>query len=182
MILSLVEVNYSCVKCAASQLQPGKSLGSSSNNQSINHFKWYRFAILTSPKRHRISLTAPIQPRKPINIVTAPTPTRMYAPVFNKDEEVSVGTRKCTLLATKWRKRICAFIDSRKGRRTELMLCKRTVPDQENLNSVTCYFMNVSTELSSLSHPHLQDRNRVCRCSRYNDESKEKRQQSGFWI
>lgn len=46
--------------------------------------------LLTSPKRQRISLTAPTQPRNPINMVRAPTPVRIYAPTFEVVDEVSV--------------------------------------------------------------------------------------------
>lgn len=48
---------------------------------------------LTRAKRHRISLTAPRQPRKPISMVRAPTPMRMYAPFFREGDEVSVRAR-----------------------------------------------------------------------------------------
>ena len=49
---------------------------------------------LTRPKRHRISLTAPRQPRNPISMVRAPMPMRMYAPVFKEGEDISVEARR----------------------------------------------------------------------------------------
>lgn len=49
---------------------------------------------LTRPKRHRISLTAPRQPRNPISMVRAPTPMRMYAPVFREGDDISVRARR----------------------------------------------------------------------------------------
>uniref|UniRef100_A0A2D4FN38 Uncharacterized protein n=1 Tax=Micrurus corallinus TaxID=54390 RepID=A0A2D4FN38_MICCO len=50
-----------------------------------------------SPKRQRISLTAPTQPRNPINMVKAPTPVRMYAATFKVDDEVCRTEMKLVL-------------------------------------------------------------------------------------
>ena len=46
-------------------------------------------AALTSPSRQRTSLMAPMQPRKPMNMVTAPTPMKTEAPTLSELEEVS---------------------------------------------------------------------------------------------
>lgn len=51
-------------------------------------------AALTSPSRQRTSLMAPMQPRKPMNMVTAPTPMKTQAPTLSELEEVSGMERR----------------------------------------------------------------------------------------